>query len=123
MHKTEAGKRKEVGGFSLIHAEDISFFFILDFNTFNYCSFCVFATSRTGVFFLLHISSMDGQNATQLVGNYSSAWEGDASRGIQIAVTLLIFLVRNALPEILYTGVMCSDVFCCFFEKRLHYCK
>lgn len=36
---------------------------------------------------------MADQNVTQDVGNSSSSWQGDASRGIQIAVTLLIFLV------------------------------
>ncbi|KAM4743744.1 LOW QUALITY PROTEIN: C5a anaphylatoxin chemotactic receptor 1 [Anableps anableps] len=45
------------------------------------------------VFLKLPISSMADQNATQPLGNSSSSWQEDASRGIQITVTLLIFLV------------------------------
>ncbi|XP_038139654.1 C3a anaphylatoxin chemotactic receptor [Cyprinodon tularosa] len=40
---------------------------------------------------------MAGENATLPVGNSSSSWQTEASRGIQIAVTLLIFLVGVCL--------------------------
>ncbi|XP_043957509.1 C5a anaphylatoxin chemotactic receptor 1 isoform X1 [Gambusia affinis] len=44
-------------------------------------------------FFQAHITSMADENTTQVPANSSSQLQGDASRGVQITVTLLIFLV------------------------------
>lgn len=64
-------------------------------------------------FFKLHITSMADKNTTQASANSSSQLQDDASRGVQITVTLLIFLVRNVPPEVIYKTIM-------VLKKKLH---